>query len=136
MQTKLILAVIAVIIIVSCTKEKTSSVNSTSLIGEWSWISSTGGIAGIKYTPETTGEKRRITFDTDSVFRSYRNDTLKIESKYHLLKVPASDGSDSTKLVRYEFTTIRQYYKVQSDGVLVLSDDCMDCFMNEYKRIR
>jgi len=136
MQTRLILTFIALIMMVSCNKENTSSVISTSLTGEWNWISSTGGIAGIKYTPETTGEKRRITFDTDSVFRFYRNDTLKIECKYHLLKVPTSDGLDSTKLVSYTYTTIRQYYEVQSDGVLVLSDDCMDCFMSQYKRIR
>ncbi len=136
MKTNLILTVITVIFMVSCHKENTNLINSTSLTGEWSWISSTGGIAGIKYTPETTGEKRRITFDTDSVFRFYRNDTLKIESKYHLLKVPTSDGLDSTKLVSYAYSTIRQYYEVQSDGVLVLSDECMDCFMSQYKRIR
>jgi len=136
MQTKLILAVIAVFMMFSCNKENISSINSKSIIGDWNWISSTGGIAGLKYTPETTGEQRRITFDNDSVFRFYRNDTLKIESKYHLFKSPAIDGLESTILVKYDNSSISQYFTIQTDGVMILSDECMDCYWNEYKRIR
>ena len=136
MQKRLILAFIAVVVMVSCNKENTGLIGSTSIIGEWNWISSTGGIAGIKYTPETTGEQRRITFDADSVFRFYRNDSLKTESKYHLLKSPATNGSDSTLLVKYDYTSIRQYFTIQPNGIMVLSDECMDCFWNEYKRVR
>ena len=136
MKTKLILAVIALIIMVACNKENTSSTNSASIIGEWNWISSTGGIAGMKYTPETTGEKRKIIFDNDSVFRFYRNDTLKIECKYHILKSSDSGGLNSMILVKYDSSSIRQYFTIQPDGIMVLSDECMDCYLSEYKRIR
>lgn len=136
MKTKLILAVAVGIILVCCNKENTNLISSTSLIGEWNWISSTEGMAAITYTPQTTGNIRRITFDSDSIFRLYRNDTLKIESKYHLSILPASNGLESTKWVKFDFTSIRQSYTIQSNGILTLSDECMDCSWHQYRRIK
>jgi hypothetical protein len=136
MKTKLILAAILGIIFSSCHKENLNSNYSKSIVGEWNWISSTGGISGIKYTPETEGEKRIISFDSDSVFRLYANDTLKIESKYHLIILPSTDGLDSTRLVKYDFTSVGQYFEIQPNGILILRDDCMDCFLDQYKRIK
>ena len=133
---KLILAFVVVIVMVACQKENTIIVNSTNLIGEWNWISSTGGIGGFKYTPSSTSVQRKITFASDSVFRLYQNDSLKTESKYHVSMMLASNGLDTIKVVKYDGSSIRQYFEIQSDGTMVLSDECMDCYIHEYKRIR
>lgn len=56
MKSKIFIIVLLSVIIVSCTKDKTVNNKSyidvpTTLIGSWNWLYSSGGFAGVTYTP-------------------------------------------------------------------------------------
>ena len=47
--------------------------DSPNIIGSWNWTETTGGIAGITKTPESSGETWSIEFKKDGTFREVRN---------------------------------------------------------------
>jgi hypothetical protein len=94
-----------------------------SILGEWEWVESAGGIAGVTLIPETVGYTQTYNFWSDSNLSIYRNDTLISETKYHLnndtLRI---DGQDIYPLVVFKTNRI------------ILYDQCVDCFTNTYER--
>ncbi|MFD1469277.1 hypothetical protein ACFQ48_13680 [Hymenobacter caeli] len=57
----------------ACTKEGAgpAEVSGTEIYGEWDWVHSVGGIAGLTYTPASTGVATRWVFKTDGTFQEY-----------------------------------------------------------------
>jgi len=126
-----------VMILVSCSKENITSTEAASgLTGEWNWIDSSGGIAGITYTPKSTGEIRRVEFDTNGVFRLYINNVLSTESEYHLVKSRSIYSQDSALLIVRKSSSIPQSFIIRSRDTLILMDECFDCFEHLYTRIK
>ena len=117
--------------ILSCEKE---SDQLTTLTGKWGWISSSGGFVATTYTPQSTGDIQIVEYSDDSIFRLFRNDTLLIESKYHLKRSKSMYSQDSALLVIYDNYSIRQSYSFKFPGILILKDECYDCFEHIYKR--
>ena len=132
MKMKLLMITLLALASLSCVKESSILNN---LTGKWDWVSSTGGIAGITYTPKSTGVKKVIEFTIDSVFRYYQKDTLTYETKYHILKSKSIYSQDSTFLISFDNHSIRQSYILKND-TLFLNDECYDCFGSTYVRIR
>jgi hypothetical protein len=125
-----------VIILGSCSKENiTSTKVSSGLTGEWNWVYSSGGIAVTTYTPKSTGETRRIEFDTNGVFRSYVNNILATESKYKLVKSRTIYSQDSALLI-IRASSMPQNFMIRSSDTLILMDECFDCFEHLYTRIK
>ena len=60
---------------ISCERQDENSTKE-SLIGNWEWISSTGGIDGRTETPDSTGKQVKIVITKDSV-KVYENSVLK-----------------------------------------------------------
>jgi len=106
----------------------------TDLIGEWDWIISTGGIGGFSYTPESTGNRIKLEFTSDSIFRRYVNDTLNIESRFNI--IDTSLYNEPVKIIVYERIAIRQYYELKKSDTLLLVDFGADGFFNTYSRIK
>jgi hypothetical protein len=52
------------------------------LIGTWSWVSSSGGIAGTIDTPATTGKNIDLKFTNDGKYFYYTNGNLSSEGTY------------------------------------------------------
>lgn len=94
-----------------------------SIIGEWEWVESSGGIAGVTLIPETVGYTKTYDFNSDSTLSVYRNDTLVNKSGFHL--------KDDTLDIDGE--NIRQVVEFKTDR-LILRDLCVDCFTNTYER--
>lgn len=133
MRNKLLLISLISLTIFSCEKEDT---NLSGLIGKWNWVSSTGGIAGITYTPKSIGYTKTIEFTGDSIFRLYRNDTLIVESKYQLIRYKSIYNQDSALLINYGNGFMRQSYINNYPDTLFLRDECFDCFIHRYIRIK
>lgn len=55
--------------------------NESTIIDEWIWVKSEGGVGGLYLTPENTGWNIRLEI-SDSIWREFKNDTLTFESKY------------------------------------------------------
>jgi hypothetical protein len=112
------------------------------LPGEWDWLISSGGIAGATYTPESVGYSEHIAFTSDSIFRMYRNDSLIMETRYHVIRSTSIYTADTVQLLVYDSLPIRQYFFFSNDdrfgltNVLNLADECDDCFLHEYVRIK
>ena len=119
--------------LVDCKKENPKTY-SASLVGEWSWIKSCGGIAGICYTPESTKSNSKIVFTPDSTYRFYRNDTLKISSCFSVNRNLSIDNVQSATIT-YCFSSVQQTIKISHD-TLFLDDGCCDGFSNSYKRVK
>ena len=69
MRSNVAIIILFALIIASCTKDNTTpTYGSSTLIGQWNWVFSCGGIAGVTYTPKSTGETIKIEFDTIDEF--------------------------------------------------------------------
>lgn len=74
----LLLLVLVALIATSCTDSATSG----QIIGTWRWVSSSGGIAGGTWTPESIGHSGRITFSRGGTFTKYEDDRLILSGTY------------------------------------------------------
>jgi len=134
MKKLLIFSLIMVIVGFGCKKTELQHFSS-SIIGEWSWISTCGGIAGICYTPKSTNQRINLVFTVDSMFESFQNDTLKDMGKFHVYRSISADTKDTSNILQYG-TASQSFTIIRDTLYLYQSADCMDCFSTNYKRIR
>ena len=123
---------IAFVICTTCKKDN-SYAYSSSLTGDWSWISSCGGIAGICYTPKSTNEKIILVFSADSLISSFINDTLRLSERFSVYKLVSQENGDTTNVIKYASRS--QMFHILHD-TLFLDDFCCDQFYSIYKRVR
>ena len=100
----------------------------TNIIGQWNWIKSTGGIAGSTYTPESTGENKRLIITSDSI-KYFTNDNLVSKVKY-TIELRDIYG-EIRELIVPDPLGITQFFEL-NENKLTLIDYCNDCFVNEY----
>lgn len=106
----------------------------TGVLGTWSWIESSGGIAGMTLTPESTGDSITLRFVADRA-QLVRNGIVE-----RTVGFTTGGGTDRASLeIRYDeplmgFET--QTATFPSDSVLVLTDPCCDGFVSRYVRVR
>jgi len=134
MKLKLFYLFCLIIPFVSSCEEDTDRPND--IIGRWDWISSTGGIASVTYTPESTGDKVELEFTLDSIYREYRNDTLIYECKFGIVQLESSYDNEILKKVIFEIPIFQQFYELESPDKLVLIDNGSDGFVRTYLRIK
>ena len=129
---KLMLSLIIILpLLASCTKEK-SPIYSSSLFGEWSWISSCGGIAGICYTPTSTTQRIELVFTSDYILNTYVNDTLYSSTRFQTYILPPADLPGTPNVIRYN-SSYQVTFSIVHD-TLFLNDFCCDGFNSIYKR--
>jgi len=117
-----------------CAKDDTF-ISSSSLIGEWSWISTCGGIAGICYTPKSTNQRINLVLTVDSMYKSFINDTLKDSGKFHVYKLISADTKDTSNVLQYGSAS--QTFLIIRDTLYFPKGDlCFDCFSTNYKRTK
>ena len=56
---RILFLTLAVLIYTNCANDDSREIRTT-IIGEWRWVKSTGGLARITYTPESTGEIQKL----------------------------------------------------------------------------
>jgi hypothetical protein len=118
--------------IISCSVTDTDSAQNK-IVGQWEWISSTGGFIGEKTTRDSAGvPNRHFNFNSDQTFNFYRSDTLIQTGIFSLNK---KDGdlviSYNTKDENFFFD---QRVSFQGSDTLILADECYDCYINTYIR--
>ncbi len=141
MRSRLFIIVLLSLIIASCTKDKTVDTKSyvdvpATLIGTWNWQYSSGGYAGFISTPETTGEVRKIQFDTDNNFKYFVNEILKSESKFFIEKSLSIYGKDSALILITNSLSLPQSIRFAHLDTLTLSEEAFDGFGHRYIRIK
>lgn len=102
------------------------------IIGTWNWVRTTGGIAGVDITPQSTGNTAKNVFN-DTKVESFVNDSLVYSLNYRL-------GYDITILSLDSMSVLyigdNQVFAYHFDDVntLFLSENLVDGFNLEYKR--
>ena len=127
MNIKIIL-LISILSATSCTKDK-----SHQLTGTWEWVSTTGGIAGINETPQSTGMEKMLIINDEFIFH-YEDGDLVSQSAYKIVEAPSIFSSGSVKQIEIEGSSMRQSF-LAGDLTLVLRDEVYDGFEHTYIRL-
>ena len=101
------------------------------LDGDWTWVESSGGIAGWTLTPESTGETMSLRFHGGRSVEVFRNDAVEGTTTYRL--VSSDDGTTNIEYAQGIFGFATQGLSVTQD-VLILSDGCCDGFVYRFER--
>jgi len=104
--------------------------------GGWSWVRSTGGIAGTTRTPETEGYEATIRFGVDGVVEWRQDGELQWSTTWTLVDLTESP-LPGHKTIRYGdpvFGWDEQGVGLRDNGDLVLTDPCCDGFQHEFVR--
>lgn len=122
---KILILGFATILCMGCSK------NETGIQGTWTWIGSSGGIAGKTETPESLGIRQKLKIDENTV-EQYIDGKLKSSYNYTLSSGESILGGQRDFILR-ENSDIKMSYVVDKDN-LVLTGECFDCFTSSYER--
>lgn len=121
---------------ISCTKDEIVAQNSTStLTGEWRWVSSTGGIAGITITPETAGYERKLVLTDDMKYSRYKDNVLQKSGKFELTKEKSIYKTELVDFIKFDDAT-KSVIQGNTSDELLLADNFYDGFGETFKRIK
>ena len=131
------LLIITSLLAFSCTKEEILSANesTSSLVGEWRWISSTGGIAGKTITPSSAGYERKLVLTADLKFSRYKDNTLESSGTYQLTQGKSIYKVEQVDFIKFSDGTSAVIIS-QSATELSLADNFYDGFGETYQRIK
>lgn len=136
-----ILFVLCGVALTACSVVGSNRVHSR-LVGKWQWIRTTGGFVGMVITPDSVGYESYTVFEPDHTYSVFRADTLVKKGKYR------SGKEDGEKTISYEDIQYfpprpnktsfspRQWIKFRGSDTLVLMDQCYDCYISTYVRVR
>ena len=113
--------------IISCSTHMNDNENNT-IIGKWTWVESSGGIAGITTTPQSSGKSIQLEISNTKV-KKYVDGILVLESSYSIQTGTSIFGGEK-KLIIYDNDSKQSF--TRTDNQLILNDECYDCYFNSY----
>jgi hypothetical protein len=122
----LLIFTLLVVVFNSCSKN-----DGEEIVGNWRWVQSSGGMAGIIETPVSTG-KNILLIITEDEIQTYENDSLK-ETTGYTIKYGNSLLQDMKTLIIVKDQGVNQSFEINDDH-LVLYDECYDCYVSEYTK--
>jgi hypothetical protein len=132
-MSKTVVGFVALFGAVACSDSVTPSPTER-LLGSWSWVASTGGIAGQTRTPATAGESMTLVFRGESQVELLRDGTLSAATTFRL----GPDEGGEMSMIHYEepiFGFASQEISLDEDR-LTLRDGCCDGWVYEFERAR
>jgi len=118
-----------IVTIYSCEKDDPVQYSS-SLIGEWSWFISCGGVVGC--TRPSENNSISLLFTVDSILYTYRNDTLYFSKNFHTYKRFSNEYLDTINIITYG--SAAQEYILYHDTLQLINSDFR--FSSGFKRIK
>lgn len=119
-----------VVLITACVSTRSTN-RPPEIVGNWEWVSTTGGFAGRTSTPTTTNTTQQMQITADSLFSYRSGELLEVES-YRLVQAESS----LTQQVGWMMEgSGERVFVERKDSTLVLREDCWDCFTHTYHRI-
>ena len=129
---------IAIGLIVFCqqTTDPAYASDEERILGEWNWLSSSGGIGGVIYTPETMGYYQTYTFTADDTFSLLKADTL-VWRTFYKLGIGSTIFGDSVSVVFINSNSDYSHwmYFFVGNDTLWLWENVYEGFSHELKRI-
>ena len=118
--------------LMSCSKDEVT-VKTNELVGEWSWVRKTGGIAGVNETPKK-GDTFILKINSDNTYSYISNGTEISNGKYTLDEAESMLQNKVTPVIILNDNG-KFMYELQGN-VLYLSEDYYDGFNYEYVRVK
>jgi hypothetical protein len=120
----------------ACTKNNDPGPGNPNIAGKWRWVKSIGGIGGMTLTPKSTGYNYRFEFGTDSIFKDFRNDTLLVQSNYHITKNYKYTPTQTIDLLKIDNSWSPLAYTIRHDTLYFDDLFISDGFNSVYVRIK
>jgi len=105
------------------------------LVGSWNWVESSGGIAGITMTPESTGGTMMLRFHPEGMVELVQNDAVERSVAF----TTTATKEASTWEILYEaplFGGFESQTAALTGDTLILADGCCDGFVYRFERVR
>ena len=102
------------------------------IYGTWTWVESTGGIAGVTLTPASTGDSMTLRFTVSEEAELFRNG-----SPVRTVSFVTTLGAEGAFEIRYDEPLLgfeSQMATLPSALDLVLTDPCCDGFVYRWVR--
>ena len=98
-------SIFLLIIILFCCECKKDNLcyYSSSIIGEWSWLSTCGGFSGLCSTPQTLNSTAKLVFTVDSMYYQYQNNSLVSSYKFHIV-IQMPEPGDTIRILQINNT--------------------------------
>lgn len=129
---KFIFIVLLIGIVMACSES--DSEKNESIIGVWTWYETSGGIAGIIETPETTGETRGVAFQEDGGVEFYTNDEVIFASTYTLSNEKTILSDEMMPVVKVDGIDFNYIYSFPYVDELELQEAVADGFIHNYRK--
>ncbi|MEN0055014.1 MAG: hypothetical protein AAGC65_15175 [Mucilaginibacter sp.] len=118
----------------SCNKGKLPP--SDSIVGQWRWVKSVGGIGGFTLTPKTEGFEQKWMFNADSTFKFYRKDTVALNGRFSITRNYKTSAGESFDVIKIPGSWSDQAYVIRNDSLFFLDIFISDGFNSTYVRIK
>ncbi len=121
-------------------EEGPTSTGTNGLQGSWSWVASTGSIAGVTITPTSSGKSMQVEFTAEEVFNKFVDGKNVYTSPYALQEKDSI--VQYTTLALFESVglgfdhQVEQQFKLEGRDKLWLIDPCCDNFLFEFVRLK
>jgi hypothetical protein len=104
------------------------------IVGNWVWSETSGGVAGVHETPESTGETRKVVFDNDGKATFYTNGLATVSSTYTLATEKTLLAEDPLYVVKVEGISLDYVFSFPSANELMLQENAVDGFTYVYRK--
>lgn len=123
------LVLVSILLVTACNSNGIKD----SLIGEWEWIESSGGIAGELITKESEGYSSTIVFKDDSV-SFYRDNSLLGTSSFSIEEGKSIYSSEAVNFINYESEKPDEVIIYHANDSLLIGDNNYDGYTSLYTR--
>ena len=111
------------------------------MFGQWEWLGSSGGFAGITLKPED-GHTMIIEFNENGICKSFENGKKKGKSKYSFTEGTSIYNGEKAVFIKFVETGLFDFHKTSSlmliefrgQDTLYLSDNMRDGYRSAYIR--
>ena len=107
--------------------------NDEAITGQWNWVESVGGIAGITVTPESSGRTELLVFENNNTMKNYVNGGLTETNTYSLGEDLTIFSADSLPVIYRDDGFVFAYVFNGKDN-LILNENVYDGFRCYYRR--
>ena len=121
---------ILLLTIIGCSKQETMPIikNINPIENNWTWIQSTGGIAGATYNPTNSGYTKSLLINASEI-KEFKNGILIATYQYTISTQSSIYGGLKPMFVFNNKP--KQSFEIINDE-LIIKDECYDCFTSAY----
>lgn len=106
------------------------------LIGHWDWVSSSGGFYGETQTPESIGETREFYLMDHFIVERYVDSDLISTDKFRFAEFEEIHSGETVVGLKFDSGINQTFSFSAMKDTLYLYDQCYDCFVSAYIRVR